>query len=167
MLPESEIAGPGPDVYGHAASPDLLMEDFRQAYAAMDLDAYGKLLHEDFAFSPRNCSIEQLGKSADHYGRSTELEIAERMFSRTPYVKSDGRVVAPIEKIVFLRFEQVGGWTSVADPERPGLVKGVYEVHIVFERGEARSLTIRGDCVFYAVGDRRQGYKLVGWVDRT
>ena len=165
--PESEVVSPETAAYPFPASPDLLMKNFRQAYGAMDLEAYERVLHEDFAFSPRSCSLEKLGQGADHYGRDVELTIASRMFARQDHIKSDGRVVAAIEKIVFMHFEQVGGWAPVVDPERPGLVKGVYEVDIHFDRGEARSLSIRGDCVFYAVGDRRQGYKLVGWIDRT
>lgn len=165
--PDSSIVGPEPGAGRFSASADILMENFREAYTAMDLDEYEKLLHEDFIFSFKACDVEKLGLSKDHFTREDELSTTAHMFARKPYVKSSGQVVAPILKIEFLRFEREGAWVAMDDPDRPGLVKGVYQVDIRMDRGTAGSLSIRGTCVFFAVGNESHGYRLIGWVDRT
>ncbi len=165
--PDTEILGPEPGAYRFSASPDILMENFEKAYTAMDLEEYGKLLHEDFIFSFQACDVEKLGLSKDHYTREDELATASHMFARKPYVKSSGQVVAPILTIVFLRFERAGEWVAMDDPDKPGLLKGTYLVDIRMDRGEAGNLSIRGTCVFFAVGSESVGYRLIGWVDRT
>jgi len=165
--PDTGILGPEPGAYRFSASPDILMENFEKAYSAMDLEEYGRLLHEDFIFSFQACDVEKLGLSKDHYTREDELATASHMFARKPYVKSSGQVVAPILEIVFLRFELVGDWVAMNDPDKPGLLKGTYRVEIRMDRGEAGNLSIRGTCVFFVVGSERVGYRLIGWVDRT
>ena len=165
--PDSDILGPETGAYRFSASPDILMENFETAYAAMDLEEYGKLLHEDFIFSFQACDVEKLGLSKDHFTREDELITAGHMFARKPYVKSNGQVVDPILDIVFLRFERAGEWVPMDDPDRPGLLKGTYLVDIRMDRGTAGSLSIRGTCVFFAVGSENAGYRLIGWVDLT
>ncbi len=165
--PDTEILGPEPGAYRFSASPDILMENFQKAYTAMDLDEYGKLLHEDFIFSFQACDVEKLGLSEDHFNREEELITASHMFCRKPYVKANGVVVAPILEIEFRRFELAEDWVAMDDPDRPGLLKGVFLVDIFMDRGDARSLSIRGTCVFFAVGSERVGFRLIGWVDRT
>ena len=163
----TEIMGPEPGAYRLSTSPDILMENFEAAYAAMDLEQYGKLLHEDFIFSFQACDVEKLGLSKDHFTREDELITAGHMFARKPYVKSNGQVVDPILSIVFLRFERAGEWVTMDDPDKPGLVKGTYLVDIQMDRGQAGTLSIRGTCVFFVVETADSGYRLIGWVDLT
>lgn len=165
--PDTEILGPEPGAYRFSASPDILMENFEKAYTAMDLEEYSKLLHEDFIFSFQACDVEKLGISKDHFTREDELITASHMFGRKPYVKSSGQVVAPILEIKFLRFDRAGQWVAMDDPDKPGLQKGIFQVDIVMDRGEAGNLSIRGTCVFFVVGSERVGFRLIGWVDRT
>ncbi|MCK9995387.1 MAG: hypothetical protein KAH56_03790 [Candidatus Krumholzibacteria bacterium] len=165
--PDTEILGPEPGAYRFSATPDILMENFEKAYTAMDLEEYGKLLHEDFIFSFQACDVEKLGLSKDHFTREDELITASHMFGRKPYVKSNGSVIDPILEIDFLRFELAEDWVPMDDPDRPGLLKGIFHVDIFLDRGEAGSLSIRGTCVFFVVGSERVGFRLIGWVDRT
>jgi len=164
---DSDLLGPEPGAYKFSASPDILMENFQKAYTAMDLDGYGRLLHEDFIFSFKACDVEKLGLSQDHFTRKDELITAEHMFARKAYVKSSGQVVAPILAIEFQRFERDGDWITMNDPDKPGLLKGIYQVDIIMDRGTEGFLSIRGTCVFFAVGSASAGYQLIGWVDRT
>ncbi len=164
---DTELLGPEPGAYKFSASPDILMENFQEAYTTMDLDGYGRLLHEDFIFSFQACDVEKLGLSKDHFTREDELTTAEHMFARKAYVKSSGMVVAPILAIEFRRFEREGDWVAMNDPDKPGLLKGIYQVDIVMDRGPEGTLSIRGTCVFFAVGSGSVGYRLIGWVDRT
>jgi hypothetical protein len=164
---ESQVLGPEPGAYRFSGSPDALMDNFRQAYEEMDVDEYSRLLHEDFIFSFQACDVEKLGLSKDHYTRDEELRTTGHMFGRKPYVKSTGQVVDPILKVEFLKFELAGGWVAMDDPDKPGLLRAVYEVDIRMDRGRAGWLSIRGTCVFFAVGSESSGYHLIGWVDRT
>jgi len=159
---DSDILGPEPGAYRFSASPDILMENFEKAYTAMDLEEYGKLLHEDFIFSFQACDVEKLGLSEDHFTREDELITASHMFGRKPYVKASGQVVAPI-----LEIERLGKWITMDDPDKPGLLKGIFQVDIVMDRGKAGNLSIRGTCVFFVVGSERVGFQMIGWVDRT
>ena len=101
---DKEILGPEPGAAGFSGSPDILMDNFQKAYTAMDLREYEKLLHQDFIFSFQACDVEKLGLSKDHYTREDELATTAHMFSKTPHVKDNGEVVAPILTIddVFL-----------------------------------------------------------------
>lgn len=164
---DTDILGPEPGAAGFSASPDILMDNFRLAYTAMDLTQYEKLLHQDFIFSFQACDVEKLGLSKDHYTREDELASTAHMFSRKPHLKDDGRVIAPILTIHFLHFEREGAWVSMNDPDRPGLLKGTFKVDVRMDRGEAGSLSIRGTCVFFVVGSESVGYQLIGWVDLT
>ena len=164
---DTEILGPEPGAYRFSATPDILMENFEKAYTAMDLDGYGRLLHEDFIFSFQACDVEKLGLSEDHYTREDELATAAHMFAGTPYVKSGGQVVDPILEIRFLGFKREGDWVFMNDPEKPGLLKANFLVNIFMDRGKAGSMSIRGTCVFFVVGSESAGYQLIGWVDRT
>ncbi len=164
---DTDILGPEPGAYRFSATPDILMENFEKAYTGRDLDEYSRLLHEDFIFSFQACDVEKLGLSKDHYTREDELKTAEHMFADKPYVKSSGQVVDPILEIAFLKFERQGEWVAMNDPDKPGLLRAVYQVDIAMDRGKAGQLAIRGTCVFFAVGSERSGYLLVGWVDRT
>jgi len=165
--PDSGILNPTPGATRFSASADILMENFQKAYTAMDLNEYEKILHEDFIFSFQACDVEKLGLSKDHYSREDELTTTSHMFSRKPHVKSNGQVVAPILGIEFLHFQREGEWVAMHDPDKPGLLKGVFQVDIRMDRGEAGSLSIRGTCVFFVVGNESTGYQLIGWVDRT
>jgi len=89
------------------------------------------------------------------------------MFAKKPHVKDSGQVVAPILSIEFLHFAREGAWVPMHDTDRPGLLKGTFQVDIRLDRAQAGSLAIRGTCVFFVVGSESAGYQLIGWVDRT
>jgi hypothetical protein len=164
--PETDLTDPTSDRH-LPPTPDALLEQFATVYQARDLEGYARLLHEDFIFSFQACDVEKLGLSRDHYTRDDELAAAARMFSGKAHVKDDGVRVDPILEIRFRRFARLGAWEDARDRERPGLLRATYEVDVVMDRGAAGCLAIRGTCVFYAVGNRDTGYRLIGWVDRT
>ena len=56
---------------------------------------------------------------------------------------------------------------SVEDPDRGGLMRATYLVHVVFDRGEAGVLRTSGECVYLVGRGDGGGYQLVGWIDRT
>ena len=157
--------------YPEATTPEILLENFVQAYTGRDLEGYADLLHKDFVFTFLPCDVQELGLKKDHYSREDELASAGRMFSGLPHVRENGRVVPAILEIIQERVQQLTAWESAGDPERPEIVQAVYHLRIRFVRGEAGDVVVDGPGIFFAspVADRRGAdrYQLIGWIDKT
>lgn len=164
----------GPDVaenYAAAVTPDILMENFKLAFATRDIALYGKILDQDFAFTFLPCDVAELGLKSNHWNREDELKSATRMFSGKPHLRDDGTLVAAITDIEVLEFEQVTPWHEAGDPDRDGVVRASFEMKVRFAREGGADLTVAGPSIFYAapVADKRGAdrYRLLGWVDQS
>jgi len=164
----------GPDVaedYAAAVTPDILMENFKLAFATRDIALYSEILDLDFAFTLLPCDVAELGLKSNHWNRDDELKSTTRMFSGKPHLRDDGTLVAAITVNEVLEFQQITPWSESGDPDRDGVLRSTFDMKVRFGREGAADLVVSGPSIFYVapVSDKRGAdrYQLLGWVDQS
>jgi hypothetical protein len=159
--PQPQPERPFPD------SEDQLMANFRQAYSTMDIAWYRDVLHDQYKFMFQQTDIEHLGLPSDHLTREEELLVADNMFQ--------GRGENPIAQITIQVLNPQNAWQDVTDhPDFPNSRRRAYDITMYIERPGATTLKVEGQQEFFVVrhefvidGSPREGWQLVGQVDRT
>jgi hypothetical protein len=167
--------GGGGNSFPPSTSPDILMQNFENAWQQMNIVEYEKLLDDEFQFffSPSDSLQDFVGESWD---RTKELASTGAMFSNQP--GSDpktGEPISPILSIEFTNFspQLPGGWIDPGtDPLYAGTVLGRYKVGItVTFQAEGQISYVTGDNDFYVKGYPQQDgttlYKIKVWEDRA
>ncbi len=152
---------------------DELMVNFALAYGARDLGLYEQLLHENFIYTFNPDAVNKLGPSFKYFTKEDELITAANMFSGKPVVNSQGRSLAAITAIEFLKWEKVGDWELTGDMDRRGGLRGVYEGTIHISRDGDSDFFIKGRQMFTVVladisgdeGEISPNYQIIGWQD--
>ena len=155
-------------------TPELLLQLFITAHEELDIDIYGKLLHEGFKFFLQRDDIENLGLPFDHLNRDDDIACMTHIFSGAPYLRPDGEVEAGISQITFSRLEQRSTWAPSDHPDFPDAQRAGFEVDMAFHRPGDTTILINGLAEFYVtsrdslyLGENVQFWQIRGIVDQT
>jgi hypothetical protein len=158
------------------ATPDELMDRFREAYGGRDIAGYTELLDDAFRFQFLQADVEALNLPSDRLDLAKELNCAANMFSGEP--GSDpltGDPVAGISSITFELFQHEGTWGPTDDMVNfPDTQRAVFDTQVSFLRPGSTTIIVQGHAIFYAAqieieagGEAWTQYRLRGWIDRT
>ena len=136
--------------YAAADSPDQLMDNFVQAYEAMDLEGYGDILHEDFIFDPVD-EGGHWGFPAD-WDKNTELLLTGNMFNGRDGQNPDGSLRDGIQSIRINSMVRQTAWVSPPPEETlfDADLHALFDAAIVFTlNGGDNTMSVYYDQVFY------------------
>lgn len=156
-------------------SPEQLMADFRSVYEDRDIDGFRKVIHPDFLIFLSQSTVDEFALPREFFDFDEEAQIAERMFSGSPFIRQDGNIVPGITRIRFDYFAPETAWELAGPEDRfPLALCALYRVEIRVEQGNVGMMTIRG-LIEFAVrseqvqvnGALRDRWRMVGQVDYT
>jgi len=173
---------PVPEGIPFPATPDQVMENFRDAYETMDFGEIHGVLHPDHITILQQHTTDQYPSVGTTLDWNEEMHIDQRMFSGEPLTDPDGNFVPAVFGITFDKFEQQDAWTTSTEPLIPDdgdaehpVQRALFNVIVVLDRGQTFSkLLVEGDIEFYVTsrdslynGAVRKFYTVRGQKDLT
>jgi len=137
-----------PAPYQWPDTPAKLIENFKQAYAEMNVDEYRNVLHLDYKF----IFID----NAEIWTRDEDLRSTENMFAGNPGVDEEGNLRDGVQSITIDKLIQQTPWENVppTDPDFPDSEQSLFEVRIIFTlEGGANTITVASDQQFYVISE--------------
>lgn len=168
IVPETRL--PFPD------TADKLMQNFQTTYETMNFTELTRMMDPAYftVLKESTCStFPDVGTTLD---LEEETRIHERMFSMRDVTDPQGNLVAGIQAIAFQLFQRQGSWgQSPANEPIPNAEYALYDVVLVFDRGQAESaLIVQGAIKFFVAhrdsvvgGVPKSYYRMIGQMDLT
>jgi hypothetical protein len=137
-----------PDDVTAPATPEQVLEDLREAYETMSIEAYARLLHPDYRFI-----FKAPGKAP--FTREDDLVSTGRMFSGVDQKNSAGGDAPAVARIEFTHLEVLGGWERVVVDEvdwsdAPDVMRARVSYRFVLHLKRGGRLCAGGDQIVYA-----------------
>jgi len=177
LFSPDEPENPPPPVvveYPFPGTKEQLLTNFKQAYEDMEINEYGKILHNDYKFILQEEDIIGGQLPYDHLNRDDDITIMTRIFSGNPYLPPDRDPEAAVTEITFSVLDPVTVWEASTHPDFPGAERAVFNVDLEFKRPVSTTILVSGSTEFYVVsrdstvnGIPKQYWQIVGQVDAT
>ena len=157
-------------------TPDKLLTNLMTVYERLDFAGLRSLLTADHVTLLQTATQAQFPTLGDRLELAEELRCHERLFGRRDVFDSLGTRIPAIEAIMFQTFARQADWApSEAWDPIPNTTCAVYDVGVLWDRGEGRSLlTTQGQIRFYVTardslvnGVTKPYYRLRGQMDLT
>jgi len=167
-IPDSAL--PFPD------TPEQLMANFQEIYETMDVDEYRLILDPGFETHLQQATQDDFPGVGSTLDVTEEYRLHERMFLGEPLQDADGNFLPGIFGISFSKFRILVDWgDSLPTDPIPNTLSALYEVDILFDRGQSIStLKVEGSIRFYVApaegmwnGEPKTYYRLIGQLDLT
>jgi len=164
--------GGGGGTFVAPTTPDLLMQNFKNAWEQRSIVEYEKLLDDQFLFffAPSDGLKDFVG---DSWGTTEELKSAGAMFrGDAGFDLITEETIPPILSIEFTTFAKIIDWSNPgSDPLYEGTLKARYKVGIrVTFQGVSQTTLVTGDNDFYVIKvpqtDGPDIYKIKVWEDQ-
>lgn len=160
--------------YPFPGTKDQLLTNFKQSYEDMDINEYGKMLHNAYKFILQEEDIIGGQLPYDHLNRDDDIAVMTRIFSGNPYLPPDRDPQAAVTEITFSVLDPRTVWEDSNHPDFPGAEKATFEVDLEFKRPGSTTILVSGLTEFYVIsrdstvsGVPKQFWQIMGQEDRT
>jgi len=157
--------GGGQVEYADPTNPDLLIDNFKKAWANRDFQAYDNLRHPDFLFEFATADIADSGTPNGIWDRTKDSESASNMFEGVP-----GPATPAVESISLTLTPINATWSDATEPELAGTLKKTYEVDMTVTLTTQNRFQVSGYQDFYAIdvsaNPSKPHYQLYYWRDQ-
>ena len=166
-------AAPVQPVYHFPSTENQLMDNFKNAYAQMNYEAYGEALHDEFNFVFQAYDIHQMHLPVSYINKSVDLEIHQNIFSGENVDGING-IASAISEIEFAELTKLDEWQDVSEGELQGTRQCLYNVKVFFNRPGDFTIQVQGRTHFYVSakdsvynGEPSLYWQIIRWVDLT